>query len=236
METFASRTEMLLGNEAVARLKSSSVLIFGVGGVGGFAAESLARAGVGNIGLVDNDIVSASNINRQIIALTSTIGRYKVDVMEERIKNINPDAEISTYNCFYSQETSDIIDFKEYDYIIDAVDTVTAKLLIIEKARQEGAGVISCMGTGNKLDPEKLTITDISKTSVCPLARVMRKELKARGICDVNVLYSKELPIKTDNRLGQKGRPVPGSVSFVPSVAGLMIGGFVIRDLTGVQI
>ena len=228
------RTEMLIGGKAVEKLAKSNIALFGVGGVGGFVAEAAARAGIGHITLIDNDTVSLSNINRQIIALHSTIGRYKTEVMKERILDINPNAEVNIINCFYLPENKDIIDFSSFDYIIDAVDTVTAKLTVIEEAKKAGVPVISSMGTGNKLNPQMLEIADISKTSVCPLAKVMRYELKKRGIKGVKVLYSKEQPIKPffDGSESQSTRPVPGSISFVPSAAGLIIASEGIKDLT----
>lgn len=228
------RTEMLIGAEAVRKLSGSRVALFGVGGVGGFAAEALARAGIGHITLIDSDTVSLSNLNRQIIALHSTIGKYKTEVMKERILDINPSAEVSIINCFYLPENRDIIDFSSFDYIIDAVDTVTAKLTIIEEAKKAGVPVISSMGTGNKLNPAMLEITDISKTSVCPLAKVMRGELRKRGIKGVKVLYSKEQPIKSFSHFSEdtSKRAVPGSISFVPSAAGLIIASEVVKDLT----
>lgn len=227
-----TRTEMLIGERALAKLKNSRVLVFGVGGVGGYVCEALARAGIGSITLVDNDTVSESNINRQIIALTSTVGQLKTDVMKKRILDINPDADVITHNIFVLPENIDEFDFKGYDYIVDAIDTVSGKLAIIEKAYSSGVPVISSMGTGNKFDPTKFEITDINKTSVCPLARVMRYELRNRGVKKLKVLYSKEEPIKPDNKaVGTTGKAVPGSISFVPSAAGLIIGGEVIKDL-----
>lgn len=227
-----TRTEMLIGERALAKLKNSRVMVFGVGGVGGYVCEALARAGIGGITLVDNDTVSESNINRQIIALTSTVGQLKTDVMKKRILDINPDADVITHNIFVLPENIDEFDFKGYDYIVDAIDTVSGKLAIIEKAYSSGVPVISSMGTGNKFDPTKFEITDINKTSVCPLARVMRYELRNRGVKKLKVLYSKEEPIKPDNKaVGTTGKAVPGSISFVPSAAGLIIGGEVIKDL-----
>jgi len=220
------RTEKLIGKSGIDRLKSAKVLVFGVGGVGGFTVEALARAGVGRIDVVDGDTVSESNINRQIIALSGTIGRPKVDVIKQRIKDINPDIEVNAFNLFYLPENADAIDFSVYDYIIDAVDTVAAKISIVQQAERSGTGVISAMGAGNKLDATKFEITDIYKTEGCPLARVMRKELRARGIGHLTVVYSKEPPIK------QNGEDkTPGSISYVPSVAGLLIAQKVIRDL-----
>lgn len=228
------RSEMLLGKTSIKTLSSSSVLIFGVGGVGSYVCEALARIGVGHFLLVDNDIISVSNINRQIIALHSTVGMHKTDVMKQRILDINPSANVETKKIFYNSENSDFIDFKSFDYIIDAIDTVTSKLLIIEKAKKLNIPIISSMGTGNKLDPSKFIISDISKTNTCPLAKVIRKELKIRYIKNLKVLWSSEKPISPlfhdENDLQQR-RSTPGSVSFVPSVAGLMIAGEVVKDL-----
>lgn len=221
------RTEMLIGREGTERLNSMKVLVFGVGGVGGFVCESLARAGVGCIDVVDNDVVAESNINRQIIATHSTIGMEKVSVMKKRIEDINPKCVVTPYSCFYlpdDEETVKLFNFGKYNYIIDAVDTVAAKVDIICKAKEVNVPIISSMGTGNKLDNGRLQIADISKTTVCPLAKAVRKELRKRGVEDVKVLFSTEEPIKT-------GLRVPGSISFVPSTAGLLIGGEVIRDL-----
>ena len=218
------RTELLIGKDSLELLKQKSVIIFGVGGVGSFVAEALARCGVGKIALVDKDVVSKSNINRQIIALTSTIGKPKVSVMAERIKDIYPNCAVTEFPCFYTKEKE--VDISGYDYVVDAIDTVTSKLVLIEEALRLDIPVISCMGTGNKLCPEKFEITDIYKTSVCPLAKVMRRELKARGIKKLKVLYSKEEP----KRRSINGR-IPASISFVPSVAGLMIAGEVIKDI-----
>ena len=227
-----SRTEMLIGADAVKKLNHSRVAVFGVGGVGGFVVEALARAGVGAIDLIDNDTVSVSNINRQIIALTSTVGRPKTEVMCERVLDINPEAKVNCINKFVLPENINEFDFEAYDYIVDAIDTVSGKLAIIEKAYFLGKPVISSMGTGNKLDPTKFEITDINKTSVCPLARVMRYELKKKGVKKLKVLYSKEDPIKPMvQEKTEKGKAVPGSISFVPSVAGLIIASQVIKDL-----
>ncbi len=227
------RTAMLVGEDGINKLKSSSVLLFGVGGVGSFAAEALARAGVGHIGLCDNDTVSVSNINRQLVALQSTVGRLKVDVMRERIADINPDTRVTLYPCFYSAETAGDFCFDDYDYVIDAIDTVTSKLLIIKTAKEKNIPVISCMGTGNKLDPTALTVTNIKKTSGCPLARVMRRELKNIGIDSLKVVFSTEQPLKPlfQPETDEAKRSVPGSVSFVPSAAGLIAAGEVIKDL-----
>ena len=227
------RTAMLTGENGIEKLRGSSVLLFGVGGVGSFAAEALARAGIGKIGLCDNDTVSVSNLNRQLVALESTLGQKKVDIMRKRIADINPDTAVVTYPLFFSAETAEEIDFSGYDYIIDAIDTVTSKLLIIKAAHSLGIPVISCMGTGNKLDPTQLCVTDIKKTSGCPLARVMRKELREMNITSLKVVFSQELPRKPLFQPGDAGarRSVPGSVSFVPSVAGLIAAGEAVKDL-----
>lgn len=226
-----SRSELLLGREAMDKLKKSKVAVFGIGGVGGYVCEALARCGVGAIDLFDKDTVSESNTNRQIIALSDTVGLPKVQVMRERIKKINQDADVNTYEIFYLPENADKYDLKKYDYIVDAVDTVTAKIEIAVRAEKCGVPVISCMGTGNKLDPTALQISDIYLTSVCPLARVMRRELKARNIKSLKVLYSKETPIKPKSADSENGKVIPGSISFVPSAAGLIIAGEVIKDL-----
>ena len=239
MEQF-KRTERLLGKEKMNILADARVAVFGVGGVGGYVVEALARSGVGHIEFIDHDTVAESNLNRQIIATYDTIGRFKVDVMKERVLSINPDAEVVAHKCFYLPENKEEFDFSKYSYVVDAVDTVTAKLTIIEEAKKVGVPVISSMGTGNKLDLTQFEVTDISKTSVCPLAKVMRKELKDRGITKVKVLYSKEQPIKplTEEKSLQgegtdtgRKKAVPGSISFVPSVMGLIIAGEVIKDL-----
>ena len=226
------RTELLFGREAMQKLESSHVAVFGIGGVGGHAAEALARSGIGALDLIDNDTVSLSNLNRQIVALRSTVGRYKADVMKERIQDINPEAKVRALRLFYLPETADELDLGKYDYIVDAVDTVTAKLELAVRAKAAGVPLISCMGAGNKLDPTAFTVTDISKTSVCPLARVMRRELKKRGITSLKVVYSTE-PARTPLPCEEEDarRAVPGSVAFVPSVAGLIAAGEVIRDL-----
>lgn len=244
-----SRSEELLGKEGLKVLAGSRVAVFGLGGVGSYVVEALARAGVGNLTLVDHDEVAVTNLNRQLVALRSTIGRKKVQVAKERIMDINEEAVVHTYETFFCQETAELFDFSGYDYVVDAVDTVSAKILLIEKAKAHQIPIISCMGTGNKLDPSCFAIADISKTSVCPLAKVMRTELKKRRIKKVKVLFSTEVaPKEKKRRLGQKedkgepvelrpatGRPVPASVSFVPGVAGLMIAGEVIKDLTGLK-
>ncbi len=232
MSEIFSRTEMLIGKTATQKLQNSRVAVFGVGGVGGYVAEALARCGVGTIDLIDNDRVSESNINRQIIALSSTVGMMKTEVMKSRILDINSATEVNTFNLFVLPENIDSLDLTVYDYIVDAIDTVSGKLAIIEKAYSLGIPVISSMGTGNKLDPTKFEITDIYKTSVCPLARVMRYELKKRGVKKLKVLYSKEEPVKSQTAAHGTGKKaVPGSISFVPSVAGLIIGGEVVKDL-----
>ncbi len=229
-ETIYSRTERLLGVDGVKRLKDCRVAVFGVGGVGGYAVEALARSGVGTIDIIDKDDVSVSNINRQIIATTKTVGMPKVEVMKQRIADINPDITVNAYQCFYLPDTAHMFDFTNYDYVVDAVDTVTAKIELIMQAEKAGVPIISSMGAGNKLDPTAFEVADIYKTSVCPLAKVMRKELKARGIKKLKVVYSKEEPIKgTPSAPGEKVSP--GSIAFVPSVVGLIIGGEVIKDL-----
>lgn len=220
-----SRTEMIIGSEALDKIRGSSVIVFGIGGVGSYVVEGLARAGVGRLTIVDNDTVDITNINRQLPALHSTIGKFKADVMADRVCDINPECIVEAVKCFFMPETADEFDFGEYDYVVDAIDTVKGKLAIIEKAFKEDVPVISSMGTGNKLDPSLFKITAIEKTKVCPLARVMRKELKERGISGIKVLYSEEEPVKHD------GGRTPGSISFVPSVAGLMIAGEVVREL-----
>lgn len=225
-----SRSELLLGREALLKLKKSKVIVFGVGGVGSFVCETLARSGVGTIAMVDSDKVCESNINRQIIALSSTIGTPKVKVMAERILDINPQCNVIPYECFYTKEKE--IDISGFDYIVDAIDTITSKIVLIEEADRFKIPIISSMGTGNKLDPTRFEISDISKTSVCPLARVMRRELKTRGITHLKVLYSKEEPTKpVKSAADASRRQIPGSVSFVPPVAGMIIGGEVIKDL-----
>ena len=224
------REEMLIGKEALESLAASRVCLFGVGGVGSYAAEALARAGVGEIDIIDNDTVSITNINRQLCALSSTVGQNKVDVVEKRLLDINPALKVNKYCDFVLPDNIDKYDFSAYDYVIDAVDTVSAKLAIIEAAKKAGVPVISCMGTGNKLDPMALTVTDIQKTSTCPLARVMRRELKARGIAHLRVVYSTEQPIKT-SAVSDSGKPVPASISFVPSVAGLIAAGEAIKHI-----
>ncbi len=222
MKEELERTALLLGEEAVSKLSSSHVLVFGVGGVGGHAVDALARAGIGSITIVDNDKVSASNINRQMVALHSTVGRSKVEVMKERILDINPDCSVDARELFFLPETADEFDFGKFDYVLDCVDTVSAKIAIISEAKKAGVPVISAMGAGNKLDPAQFRVSDISKTEYCPLAKVMRRELRQRGINHVDVCWSPEIPVKPSE---SEGRPVPGSVSFVPSVCGLVMAG-----------
>lgn len=226
------RSEMLIGENALKKLKSSSVAVFGIGGVGSYVCEALARCAIGNLTLIDNDTVALSNINRQLIALHSTVGRQKTEVMAERIKDINPDVNVTPINMFYTPENSSFIDLSKFDYVVDAIDTVTAKLDIIQKCKNNGVNIISSMGTGNKLNPSLFSITDISKTHTCPLARVMRKELKERGVHNLKVLWSPEKVI-SPARFAEDSpkRQTPGSISFVPSVAGLLIAGEVIKDL-----
>ncbi len=229
-----SRSELILGYESTENLNQKHVAVFGIGGVGGSCVEGLARAGIGTFSLFDNDNVSLTNINRQIIATHSSIGKPKVEVMKARILDINPNAKVLTYPVFFMPDNSDDFDFSVFDYVVDAIDTVEGKFEIIKKAKAQKTPVISSMGTGNKLHPELFEIADIKKTSVCPLARVMRKKLKDFGINDLKVLYSKELPQKPLESKEIKGtakRPVPGSLPFVPPVAGLIIAGEVIRDL-----
>lgn len=227
-ETQWDRTEKLIGKENVDTLHEKTVAVFGLGGVGGFVCEALARAGVGHLILVDHDTVNITNINRQIIATHSTIGMKKTDAFEKRLKDINKDIKITLFDCFFLPENSSIIEFEKVDYVADCVDTVTAKLEIIKKAQEAGTKVISSMGTGNKLHPEMFEIADITKTSVCPLAKVMRKECKDRGFKNVKVLYSKELPVRVGDR-------TPASIAFVPSVAGLLIAGEIVRDLLNIK-
>ena len=230
------RTELLLGEEAMHKLRHSRVAVFGVGGVGGYAVEALARSGVGALDLIDDDTVSESNINRQIIALHSTVGMPKVEVAAQRVKDVNPDCKVTTHKHFFMPETADQFDFTQYDYVIDAIDTVSGKLALVMQAQQCGTPVISSMGAGNKLDPTAFRVADIYKTSVCPLARVMRRELKKRGVRQLKVVYSEEEALTPladtsfESGTHQK-RQTPGSVAFVPSVAGLILAGEVIKDL-----
>ena len=236
-----SRTELLIGQAALEKLQNSRVAIFGVGGVGGYVCEALVRSGVGHFDLIDNDTVSLTNINRQIIALHSTIGKLKVDVMKERMLDINPDVDVSVHPCFYLPETADQFDFSNYDYVVDAIDTVTGKIEIIVQADAHQVPVISSMGAGNKLNPAMMEVSDIYKTSVCPLARVMRRELKKRHIKHCKVVYSKEKAIQpsqaslekyvADSEENFTKKSIPGSTAFVPSVAGLIMASEVIKDL-----
>ena len=229
-----SRTELLLGADGMEKLKRARVAVFGIGGVGGYAVEALARAGIGALDLIDNDVISLTNINRQIIALHSTVGLPKTDVMAARVKDINPECEVRTYQTFYGPDTAEQFDFAQYDYIIDAIDTVTGKLALAVNAQKANTPIISSMGAGNKLDPTAFTVTDIYKTSFCPLARIMRKELRKRGIERLKVVYSQEealTPEGVTEELPQGRRSIPGSVSFVPSAAGLILAGEVIKDI-----
>ena len=229
------RTAMLLGEEAVDKLQKARVAIFGIGGVGGYTLEALARAGVGQLDLIDSDTVSRSNINRQILATQSTVGMPKVEAGKKRVLDINPDCVVRTWEIFYTPETADQFDFTRYDYIVDAIDTVTGKLMLIQRAHECGTPIISCMGTGNKLDASAFEVSDISKTTMCPLARIVRKELGKRGIKHLKVVYSKEEALSPTGweeearALGK--RQIPGSVSFVPGAAGLILAGEVIKDL-----
>ncbi len=244
-----SRTQLLFGEDAMQVLKQSRVAVFGVGGVGGYAVEALVRSGVGAIDLIDDDKVCLTNLNRQIIALRSTVGQYKVDVMRQRIADINPDCEVYTHKCFYLPETRDEFDFSKYSYVVDAVDTVTAKIQLVLQAQETGTPIISSMGAGNKLNPAAFEVADIYKTSMCPLAKVMRRELKKRGVKKCKVVYSKEKPIRPLDDMSiscrtncicppgakhkcTERRDIPGSTAFVPSVAGLIIASEVIKDLT----
>ncbi len=238
-----SRTELIFGKPSTETLENCRVAVFGVGGVGGATVEALARSGIGTIDIIDNDKVSVTNINRQIIALTSTVGKYKVDVMEERIKDINPQITVNKYKCFFLPENSAEFDFSLYDYVVDAIDTVSGKIEIVIKANRAGVKVISAMGAGNKTDPTAFEITDIYKTHTCPLAKVMRSELKKRNIPKLKVVYSTEKAVKPNEEAkeefltkeGMNSRSIPGSNSFVPPVCGYIIAGEVIKDLTGYE-
>ena len=244
-----SRTELLLGEEAMEKLKTSRVAVFGIGGVGGYVCEALVRSGVGNFDLIDDDKVCLTNINRQIIATRKTVGKYKVDVMEERMKDINPDVNVTVHKCFFLPENAAEFDFESYDYVVDAVDTVTAKLELVMKCKEKDVPIISSMGAGNKLDASAFRVADIYDTKVCPLAKVMRRELKKRGVDRLKVVYSEEKPISPIDDMAiscrsncicppdaahkcTERRAIPGSVAFVPSVAGLIIAGEVVKDLT----
>lgn len=235
MDNYFSREELLIGKEAIEILKNSRVAVFGVGGVGGFVVEVLARCGVGTIDVIDNDVVDPSNINRQIIATADTIGQEKVNVVEQRIKSINPNAVVNKHRCFFLPETAKDFDFTRFDYVVDAIDTVSGKIEIILQAKKAGVPVISCMGAGNKLDPMAFVVTDIYKTSVCPLARVIRQKLKKLGVQDLKVVYSTEKAMKPNYPpdMPPQRKAAPGSVAFVPSVAGIIAGGEVIKDLIG---
>lgn len=224
-----SRTAAVIGEDGLQRLSRARVAVFGVGGVGGYVCESLARSGVGGVDIFDMDTVSPSNINRQIIALHSTVGRYKTEVMRERIADINPDCKVNEHRVFYLPENADNYDLGQYDFVVDAIDTVTAKIELAVRATFLSIPFISCMGTGNKLDVSALKISDIAKTTVCPLARVMRRELRARGINHIPVLYSTELPLTSGT--DENGKKVPASTAFVPAAAGLMIGAYVVKEL-----
>ena len=230
-----SRTEILLGETAVEKLANARVAVFGIGGVGGYTVEALARSGVGALDLIDSDTVSVSNINRQILATHSTVGRLKVEVAKERVLDINPACRVTAHACFYLPDTADQFDFTQYDYIVDCIDTVTGKLQLVERAVAAGTPIICSMGTGNKLDPAAFQVSDIAKTSMCPLARIMRKELKKRGIDHIKVVYSQEealTPNIDPEELKASGkRQIPGSVAFVPGAAGLILAGEVIKDL-----
>ena len=244
-----SRTELLLGEEAMEKLKTSRVAVFGIGGVGGYVCEALVRSGVGNFDLIDDDKVCLTNINRQIIATRKTVGKYKVDVMEERMKDINPDVNVTVHKCFFLPENAAEFDFESYDYVVDAVDTVTAKLELVMKCKEKDVPIISSMGAGNKLDASAFRVADIYDTKVCPLAKVMRRELKKRGVDRLKVVYSEEKPISPIDDMAiscrsncicppdaahkcTERRAIPGSVAFVPSVVGLIIAGEVVKDLT----
>lgn len=237
MSELFDRTKRLLGADAMDKLNNSHVAVFGIGGVGGHAIDALVRSGIGKITIVDHDEVAASNINRQLIATTKSIGRKKVEVMKEHLLEINPEVQVEIYDCFFLPETSEQFDFSVYDYVIDAVDTVTAKIALVEACQEAGVPIISSMGAGNKLDATAFEVADIYKTSVCPLAKVMRKELKQRGIKHLKVVYSKETPLEPieDEKFVRdetsKRRAIPGSIAFVPSVVGLILAGEVVKDL-----
>lgn len=238
MNGIFSRTALLLGEEALKKLQNSRVAVFGIGGVGGYAVEALCRSGVGALDLIDSDTVAPSNLNRQIIATLDTVGQYKVDAAEARIKSINPECRVVKHRTFFTPETAGGFDFTAYDYVIDAIDTVTGKLELIRCARAAGAPVISSMGAGNKLDPTAFRVAYIENTRVCPLARIMRKELRKRGISGVKCVYSEEIPLdvpQPERESGEAKRVTPGSAAFVPSVAGLIIAAETVKDLTGVR-
>ena len=229
MDNQFKRTEMLIGENALNKLKNCRVAVFGIGGVGGICAEALVRSGIGTLDIIDNDIVDITNLNRQIIATHKTVGKNKVDVYEKRAKEINPEVIINKHNFFFSKDTSSLFDFRNYDYVIDAIDSVSSKLELVLKSQEANTPIISSMGTGNKLNAADLEVTDIYKTSVCPLARVMRYELKKLGVKKLKVVYSKEEPIKS--AVDENGKSIPASSSFVPTAAGLIIAGEVIKDL-----
>ena len=231
------RTEMLLGSDAIQKLQNARVAVFGLGGVGGYVVEALARSGLGSLDLIDSDRVSVSNLNRQILATHSTVGMLKVDAARNRVLDINPECQVKTWPVFYTPDTADTFDFTQYDYIVDAIDTVTGKLALVERAKAAGTPIICCMGTGNKLDASAFRVADISKTTMCPLARVMRRELSKRGIRHLKVVYSQEealTPTGWEAEAAALGkRQIPGSVAFVPGAAGLLLAGEVVRDLAG---
>lgn len=228
------RTELLLGEDAMECLKHARVAVFGIGGVGGYVVEALVRSGVGAVDLIDDDKVCESNLNRQIIAAHSTLGKYKVEAMRERIYDINPECIVTAHQCFYLPETKEQFDFSQYDYVVDAIDTVTGKIQMVLQAQEAGIPIISSMGAGNKMNPAQFEVADIYETSVCPLAKVMRHELKKRGVKELKVVYSKEIPLVPAKQLVEEGKKrVPGSNAFVPSVAGLIIASEVVKDLTG---
>ena len=238
MSNAFSRTQMLLGEQGMERLARAHVAVFGVGGVGSYAVEALARCGVGELTVVDDDVVSLTNVNRQLVATLRTVGRPKVEVARERILDVNPDCRVHALRLFYGPDTANALDMAAFDYVIDCIDTVSAKLLLVERARAAGVPVLCSMGTGNKLDPTRFEVADIYKTSVCPLARVIRLECKKRRIRHLKVVYSKEeprTPLPSDEQKGTAGRAVPGSVSFVPPVAGMILAGECVKDLTGVR-
>ncbi len=238
MDDQFSRTRLLLGDDGIEKLKNARVAVFGVGGVGGYAVEALARAGVGSLDLIDNDTVACSNLNRQIIATHDTIGKLKVDVAADRVHAINPDCTVRVYRTFYLPENKDQFDFSQYDYVVDAIDTVSGKISLVLQAKETGVPIISAMGAGNKLDPSRFEVADLYKTSVCPLARVMRTECRKRGIKHLKVVYSKEppvTPLESAEDMAPGKRSVPGSVSFVPAAAGLILAGEVVRDLVGLS-
>lgn len=233
MDSWYQRTEQLLGSDNINKLKNARVAVFGIGGVGGYAVEGLARTGIGAIDLIDDDTVSITNLNRQIIATHNTLGTLKTEAAKERILSINPEIDVMTHNLFYSAETAESFDLSIYDYVIDAIDTVSAKLELISRCKALNIPIISSMGTGNKLDATKLEVTDIFKTSVCPLARVMRYELKKRGIKKLKVVYSKEEPIKPTVQGEEHGRHIPASAVFVPAAAGFILASEVVKDIIG---